>query len=203
MGVDAARVERGAAVGNDNGLPLAKRPKAQRIQHWCFFNSWAECARCGTLNMRSLTPKSMSQTLPAQIASKDCVQCQAVRKYNIQEPAERPAVLRDLSWEAQAALSPLEIDSGWYSKEPFGYRQRTTMMRFSWQARSVEHNISQLENQGLRRATRKAFRFLCEYTESAYSDYLAAHRAFLDKHGIDADDRVRKRWARYIESEAI
>eukprot|EP00973_Karenia_brevis_P037479 5170345-Karenia_brevis.AAC.1 len=44
MGVDAARVERGAAVGNDNGLPPAKRPRAQRIQHWCYFNSWAECA---------------------------------------------------------------------------------------------------------------------------------------------------------------
>eukprot|EP00973_Karenia_brevis_P072644 10090881-Karenia_brevis.AAC.1 len=77
------------------------------------------------------------------------------------------------------------------------------MMRFSWHARSVEHNISQLECQDLRRATRKAFRFLCEYPESAYSDYLAAHRTFLDKHGIDASDRVRKRWARYIESEAI
>eukprot|EP00973_Karenia_brevis_P044876 6215122-Karenia_brevis.AAC.1 len=71
MGVDAGRVERGAAVDNENGLPPAKRSKAQRIQHWCTFNSWAECARCGTLNMRSLNPESMSQTLSAQIAPRD------------------------------------------------------------------------------------------------------------------------------------
>eukprot|EP00973_Karenia_brevis_P076203 10582473-Karenia_brevis.AAC.1 len=57
MSVDAHRVERGASVDNDNGLPPAKKPKAQRIQHWCHFNSWAECATCGTLNMRPLTPE--------------------------------------------------------------------------------------------------------------------------------------------------
>ena len=94
------------------------------------------------------------------------------------------------------------MDSGRYERAEHGYRVHTTMVRFAWAAESVGAKIQALETHELRRAARKAFRFLAQSDDSAYGNFVDKHEEFLEKHPR-ASEQVRKRPLRFIEEQGL
>jgi hypothetical protein len=119
-----------------------------------------------------------------------------------------PEKLRNLTPATLAALSLLEVNMGptVYAKDRLGrragYRQHTSMIRFSWQATSVPQRLERLGTPGERNAGRSAYRWLLESKDSSYHEFHEEHRHFLHAKP-DADDRQRKRWLRIIERVGV
>jgi len=113
LGMPARRVAHGADVTNDADLPPTKRTRrAANLEHWCLFNSWGQCPECRAMQPRPLSPATMKPGLRPFIPKRDCSKCSSKCAVAIPAPEDVPEVLRGLSDEAVAALSPLEIDTG-------------------------------------------------------------------------------------------
>ena len=119
------------------------------------------------------------------------------------QPQHVPLALRDLKPRVVEALRPLEIDTGAAERVQFGYRVHTAMICFAWEPVSVESKIAALEKRKDRRAARKAYAYLLDSSDSAYSIFIDRHLEFLARHGDNADKRLRKRPLRFLEEEGL
>jgi hypothetical protein len=201
------RLTRNAEVDNEFGLPPAKRSRrATDLEHWCLFNSWCKCRECGLLQPRSMTPDNFDGPVDPCIDRKDCAFCTSKQSYDDVPKAttDVPEELRLLTPATLAALSPLEIDLGpqVYAKDHYGneigYRQHTSMIRFSWCQYSVKQRIEQLPTADEKQAGRRAHHWLLEAEDSSYWEIHRDHVKFLEKKP-NADARERKRWLRTLE----
>ena len=77
------------------------------------------------------------------------------------------------------------------------------MIRFSWKEVSILQTIEGVGDSKLRRRLRRAYNCLMGLRDSNYADFVRAHDAFLDKHGDGVEPRLRKRWARFLETEGV
>ena len=95
MRVSSTRIARGAPADKDTSLPPAKRYKlADDLRFWCNFNSWRLYENCGVPNPIRITPESLTLSW---------IHCFR---------ALSASTVRNVSPEAAAALSPLEVDIG-------------------------------------------------------------------------------------------
>ena len=199
------RAKKGAVVDNETGLPRAKRSaRAAALERWCLFYSWAQCAQCGRMQPRQLTQSTLVKDQKVTVPASQCSRCSAAHKASAVSIEDVPEQLRDLSPEAAAALSPLEVDVGPEQRAKFGtgYRTHTTMMRFRWHSLSVEQRLRRIGDKHQRKRAKAAYRYLLHIDESAYKVFDAEHRTFLEKHP-DADEALRKRRLQFIEREGL
>lgn len=158
FGIHAERVPVGASINNDTGLPPSKRSRLSAdIQHWCEFNSWGVCANCGIMLPRSITPQSLTQTLPPEVPSSKCHHCSATRQYFVPNAKDTPEELQRLKSTITEALSPVIINAGPCVRAHGGYRMHSGMMRFSWSPVTVKQSIAQLRGKENRKKARKAY----------------------------------------------
>ena len=75
-----------------------------------------------------------------------------------------------------------------------------SMMTFAWSPRSVESKIRKLPKAD-RRVARAALNHLLSCQDSDYGAFYDKHLEFLQRHGRDADEKLRKRPLRFIEQE--
>ena len=203
--ISSSRLQHDEQTENDVQSPAARRPKAMALRRWCQFNSWSECDKCGTLNMRALDVPGRSSLLRPRINSKACFVCNGAMQYSRVQPNtyERPKRLLNLPGEIHGLLFPLEIDTGWYYRENFGYRQRTAMIRFAWKAISVKEAIANIADADKASPCRAAYRCLTELDSSDYASFTAEHEAHIEKHGTNAPSHFRKKWARFLETPGM
>ena len=75
-----------------------------------------------------------------------------------------------------------------------------SMISFAWAPRSVESKIKKLPKADRRKA-RAALNHLLSCRDSDYCAFYDKHLDFLNRHGKDAEEKLRKRPLRYIEQE--
>ncbi|CAE8671044.1 unnamed protein product, partial [Polarella glacialis] len=213
MNVPHERLPRGSDVSNEDPLPKASVTRlAANLQLWCEFNSWQVCPTCQLLQPRVLTPAGLDGLLEPWCGPKACRVCRGLQKPSVPQHESTPAQLAGLSPAARAALCPVEAYYGpeVRARDRFGrgngYREHSSMVRFSWHQLSVEDRIQELSEENRREATR-ALRWLLrqsgsEKTKSAYGEFYAEHHEFLQRTP-DATDRQRKRWLRFLEREGL
>ncbi|CAE8592102.1 unnamed protein product, partial [Polarella glacialis] len=213
MNVPHERLPRGAEVSNEDPLPKASVTRlAANLQLWCEFNSWQVCPKCQLLQPRVLTPAGLDGLLEPWCGPKACRVCRGLQKPSVPQHESTPAQLAGLSPAARAALCPVEAYYGpeVRARDRFGrgngYREHSSMVRFSWHQLSVEDRIQELSEENRREATR-ALRWLLrqsgsEKTKSAYGEFYQEHHEFLQRTP-DATDRQRKRWLRFLEREGL
>ncbi|CAE8608166.1 unnamed protein product, partial [Polarella glacialis] len=213
MNVPHERLPRGSEVSNEDPLPKACVTRlAANLQLWCEFNSWQVCPKCQLLQPRVLTPAGLDGLLEPWCGPKACRVCRGLQKPSVPQHESTPAELAGLSPAARAALCPVEAYYGpeVRARDRFGrgngYREHSSMVRFSWHQLSVKDRIQELSEENRREATR-ALRWLLrqsgsEKTKSAYGEFYEEHREFLQRTP-DATDRQRKRWLRFLEREGL
>ncbi|CAE8650829.1 unnamed protein product [Polarella glacialis] len=213
MNVPHERLPRGAEVSNEDPLPKASVTRlAANLQLWCEFNSWQVCPQCQLLQPRVLTPAGLDGLLEPWCGPKACRVCRGLQKPSVPQHESTPAQLAGLSPAARAALCPVEAYYGpeVRARDRFGrgngYREHSSMVRFSWHQLSVEARIQELSEENRREATR-TLRWLLrqsgsEKTKSAYGEFYQEHHEFLQRTP-DATDRQRKRWLRFLEREGL
>ncbi|CAE8670521.1 unnamed protein product [Polarella glacialis] len=213
MNVPHERLPRGSDVSNEDPLPKASVTRlAANLQLWREFNSWQVCPTCQLLQPRVLTPAGLDGLLDPWCGPKACRVCRGLQKPSVPQHESTPAQLAGLSPAARAALCPVEAYYGpeVRARDRFGrgngYREHSSMVRFSWHQLSVEDRIQELSEENRREATR-ALRWLLrqsgsERTKSAYGEFYAEHHEFLQRTP-DATDRQRKRWLRFLEREGL
>ncbi|CAE8727229.1 unnamed protein product, partial [Polarella glacialis] len=213
MNVPHERLPRGSEVSNEDPLPKASVTRlAANLQLWCEFNSWQVCPTCQLLQPRVLTPAGLDGLLDPWCGPKACRVCRGLQKPSVPQHESTPAQLAGLSPAARAALCPVEAYYGpeVRARDRFGrgngYREHSSMVRFSWHQLSVEDRINELSEESRREATR-ALRWLLrqsgsEKTKSAYGEFYAEHHEFVQRTP-DATDRQRKRWLRFLEREGL
>ena len=159
------------------GLPKAKRSKlSMDFERWCELYSWCMCAECGYLQPRDLTETTLTNDQKVHCTKRACSQCGSRRGGQVLDPEKVPEQLRDLSEEACAALSPLQIDVGPVlrakNKGGFatGYRQHSTMMRFFWKPQPVKATIAEIKDKPQRDKAKAAFKFLLDSADTCYTD---------------------------------
>ena len=153
-----SRIPSGTDISNDTNLPPAKRSRlAADLQHWCEFNSWGVCNNCGIMLPRSITPQSLTETLPPEVPASKCHHCTATRQYFVPNAKDTPEELQGLEMEHVHALTPLVIHTGPHVRAAGGYRMHTGMIRFSWQSDSVRHLIKEVRSKSQRKKLRKAY----------------------------------------------
>ena len=211
FGIKRARVRRGEAVCNEAPVPDAQLyPLARKFQLWAKYNSWRVCSVCGVKQPRALSVDGMTQILPPEIpanrAKVECVNCKAARPYSTPWPAGHPKVLQGLDVAAASALALVEVDAGPFRRAQNGYRVHSAMMRFRWAPTSAEKRVGALTDRRVRKQAKRALDYLLSdegANVSCWRWYYDEHVAFLEKHGEDADQRVRARWSRFIEAEGV
>lgn len=208
------RAARGEDVSNELPLPVATESRlAVQLELWAKFNSWQVCKDCGTFQPRDLTPESMEYILSPECLPTVCRVCKSKQQAQVPSAEAVPEALQQLDPWVQATLSPLELDFGpeIRSKDAFGrpngYRQHAAILRFSWQAESVEARIQQLPSNELRTIAENAYMYLMHTTgpgreQTAYGEFVQEHLQFL-RRKPHATDNERKRWLRFIEREGV
>ena len=205
------RVERGQEIGNECPLLTANHYSlARKFQLWAKYNSWQVCEQCGVKQVRSLDHQGLKRILPPVIprekAKRHCVNCRAVRRFNIPAVSDQPSALQGLDAAAMSALAVIEVDTGPETRALGGYRVHGGMMRFRWKATSVRSRVEDLSEKRMRRRARDALTYLlsAESTQrSQWRHFYDEHLAFLQKHGPYAEERHRMRWCRFIEAEGL
>ena len=200
-----AKKEAPEDVDNSTGLPSAKRSRiAAYLEHWCKYNSWCQCEACHTVQTRTMTPTNLAPGLSPTVPQNQCkLRCGKSTVY-IPKLEDVPKKLRNLSADALAALSPLEIDVGKEVRaKEGGYRHKQGMIRFLWHATSAEDRIEQLVDKEEKRSARKAHQFLIDKNRSSvYQDFHQMHLEFLEKYP-NPDLPARKRGVRYFSCAAL
>ena len=205
---EAAEVEHVRNIGiiddladNDTGLPKPKDSIPRFVEDWCKQGSWGACAKCHSMCPRPLQPVDTRRIAKPTIPANQCTACQ--KGEYVPQPADIPLPLRDLKPRVLEALRPLEIDTGAAERVQFGYRVHTAMISFAWDSVSVEYKITSLEKRKDRKAAEAAYLHLMSSSTSAYKDFVVKHNEFLEKHGENADKKVRKRPLRFLEEEGL
>ncbi|OLP77525.1 ATP-dependent DNA helicase PIF1 [Symbiodinium microadriaticum] len=205
---EAAEVEHVRNIGivedladNDTGLPKPKESIPRFVEDWCKQGSWGICEKCHSLCPRSLQPVDTRRIAKPTVPANQCTACQ--KEEYVPQPADIPEPLRDLKPRVIEALRPLEIDTGAAERVQFGYRVHTAMISFAWEPVSVEYKITSLEKRKDRKAAEAAYLHLMGSSTSAYKDFVVKHNEFLEKHGDNADKKLRKRPLRFLEEEGL
>ena len=205
---EAAEVEHVRNIGiiddladNDTGLPKPKDSIPRFVEDWCKQGSWGACAKCHSMCPRPLQPVDTRRIAKPTIPANQCTACQ--KGEYVPQPADIPLPLRDLKPRVLEALRPLEIDTGAAERVQFGYRVHTAMISFAWDSVSVEYKITSLEKRKDRKAAEAAYLHLMSSSTSAYKDFVVKHNEFLEKHGENADKKVRKRPLRFLGEEGL
>ena len=126
---------------------------------------------------------------------KHCTNCSAKRPHDIPAPQDVPEPLRNLAHPILRALSPLDIltgplvrAGGRASSAPkrrrrdqlaTGYRQHTSMIRFSWRGECVDAQVAALKTRRLRAKGAEALAFLKASRDSDYHEFYREHQMFL------------------------
>ena len=77
------------------------------------------------------------------------------------------------------------------------------MIRFSWSAHRVKDKIQKISDKAMRRATKKAYKYLRHAEDSEYGTFLQEHKSFLKKHKQDVTDKQRLRPIQFIETVCL
>eukprot|EP00959_Pyramimonas_sp_CCMP1952_P319518 6685900-Pyramimonas_sp.AAC.1 len=77
------------------------------------------------------------------------------------------------------------------------------MIRFSWHARSADERVDALMNSDMRTKAKKALRYLKQTDGSAWVWFYEEHMEFIRQNGRDAEEHVRSRWSRFIETQGV
>ena len=153
------RLARGSNISNECPLKVVTKSKlAVDVDLWCRYNSWKVCSQCEVLQPRDLLPKDLGKILSPFCAPGSCTRCgqdnkgpQKRQQYAVPSMALAPEELQNLSASIRSALSPLEPDFGPEIRSrdqfgrPNGYRQHSSMVRFSWHPESVQKRIAKLQ----------------------------------------------------------
>ena len=126
--------------------------------NWCLYGSWGLCRRCGLAITRSMRQQDLFKQASVYMAENNCPACRASIEMRGPEPDDVPKYLRGLDYEGRCALRPLDIDVGpeiRASHNP-GYRQRITMIRYSWHPVSVAARIADIRDDATRERARNA-----------------------------------------------
>ncbi|CAE7266829.1 PIF1 [Symbiodinium sp. CCMP2592] len=205
---EAAEIEHVRSIGsiedmaaNDTGLPTPKESVPRFVEAWCKQGSWAICEKCHSMCPRPLQPVDTRRVAKPTIPANQCTACQ--KDEYVPQLADIPVPLRDLKPRVIQALRPLEIDTGAAERVQFGYRVHTSMISFAWEPVSVEYKITSLEKRKDRKAAEAAYLHLMSSSSSAYKDFVLKHNEFLERHGENADKKVRKRPLRFLEEEGL
>ncbi|CAE7468115.1 unnamed protein product [Symbiodinium sp. KB8] len=205
---EAAEVEHVRNIGivedladNDTGLPKPRDAIPRFVEDWCKQGSWGICEKCHSMCPRPLQPVDTRRIAKPTIPANQCTACQ--KGEYVPQSADIPEPLRDLKPRVIEALRPLEIDTGAAERVQFGYRVHTAMISFAWEPVSVEYKITSLEKRKDRQAAEAAYLHLMSSSTSAYKDFVVKHNEFLEKHGDNAEKKVRKRPLRFLEEEGL
>ena len=214
MGFPAERVQAGSDVCNDSAditEPAHRTQLAAKIEHWCRYSSWGVCSHCGVLQPRAMIPSTFDRQVSPELPKYQCSFCNAKQSFaDVPTVCSVPDELKNLTTATRAALSLLEIDMGptVYARDGggriAGYRQHTSMMRFSWQRRSVRRRLDNLPSPEERTAGYKAWRWLRKQKpdDCTYNWYHQRHLEFLERNPQPLD-RDRKLWLREIEQAGV
>ena len=150
---------------------------------------------------RPLQPTDLRNVKKPTVPARQCTACQ--HGEYVPQPGDVPKPLQGLKPRVLEALRPLEMDIGNVERVPHGYRVHSAMMAFAWKPKGVATAVEDLPKKKDRKAGRAALEFLLGTTDSGYNDILQQHEQFLDKHGLNADVKARKRPLRFIETEGL
>ena len=191
----------GHVAPNDTDLPRPSTATGKMIEDYCKFGSWGLCEKCHSLCPRPLQPTDLRTVKKPTLPPNQCTACR--HKEYVPQPADVPKPLQGLKPRVLEALRPLEMDIGKVERVPNGYRVHSAMMAFAWKPKGVATAVEDLPKKKDRKAGRAALEFLLGSTDSGYNDVLQQHEQFLDKHGLNADLKARKRPLRFIETEGL
>ena len=170
--------------------------------------SWSMCENedCNCLQPRLLTQGTLTREQKPYHTKRQCVQCQAAHKQPVLAPKDVPEQLRNLSERQQLALGLFEIDTGPYVRASSragdtGYRQHTSMIRFSYHQTSVYDRIMELPVAETA-AAMAAYEFLYASPDTNYKAWDDEFNEFLAKYP-HATDLMRKRRLEFIEEVGI
>ena len=191
----------GHVAPNDTDLPRPSTAAGKMMEDYCKFGSWGLCEKCHSMCPRPLQPTDLRNVKKPTVSPNQCTACR--HGEYVPQPGDVPKPLQGLKPRVLEALRPLEMDIGNVERVPHGYRVHSAMMAFAWKPKGVATAVEDLPKKKDRKAGRAALEFLLGSTDSAYNDILQQHEQFLDKHGLNADMKARKRPLRFIETEGL
>ena len=176
-------------AGNDAALPRPPDETGRLLEAWC--------QQCHSMCPRPLQPMDLQRVAKATLPARQCTACK--HGEYVPQPGDIPEPL--LGWKPKvlAALRPIDIDLGSYQRAPHGYRVHTAMINFAWAEKSVWSKIQALTKKKNRKQAEAALTYLLKAEQSAYAEFYARHEDFLDQHGTNTAEKVRKRPLRFIE----
>ena len=191
----------GHVAPNDTDLPRPSTATGKMMEDYCKFGSWGLCEKCHSICPRPLQPTDLRNVKKPTLPPNQCTTCR--HGEYVPQPGDVPKPLQGLKPRVLEALRPLEMDIGKVERVPHGYRVHSAVMAFAWKPKGVATAVEDLPKKKDRKAGRAALEFLLGSTDSGYTDILQQHEHFLDKNGLNADMKARKRPLRFIETEGL
>ena len=133
------------------------------------------CSDCHLLTTQKLFPNFVKRR-PLKTA-KNCI-C-SENRYIVPLPSLIPEQLLDLSHHDVCILRPLDLHTGEYERQRFGYRQKNGKCHVTWSKLSVEEKINSMPDSENKAKCLRAYNFLMSFNRSSYSSFLRKRQSSL------------------------